>query len=70
MQGLKEIFRAWRNRTTIRKQLSLLLSLAVVTTVGLQVAFTYATLAHAYEKQQIDALSRVLMLERQRLTPM
>ena len=58
MQGLKEIFRAWRNRTTIRKQLSLLLSLAVVTTVGLQVAFTYATLAHAYEKQQIDALSR------------
>lgn len=67
MQGLKEIFRAWRNRTTIRKQLSLLLSLAVVTTVGLQVAFTYATLAHAYEKQQIDALSRVLMLERQRL---
>ena len=67
MRELKETFRAWRNRTSIRKQLSLLIGLAVATAVGLQVVFTYATQAHAYENQQIEALSRVLTLESQRL---
>ncbi|MDD3213689.1 MAG: sensor histidine kinase [Eubacteriales bacterium] len=57
----------WRNRTTIRKQLSIVVGLATALSITLLIGFNYATQANANVRQQIDALSRVLGLENQRL---
>ena len=67
MQRLLKGFQAWRNRTTIRKQLSILVGLAVAISIALLIVFNYVTQAHANVQQQIEALTRVLTLENQRL---
>lgn len=60
--------RDWRNRTTIRKQLSLFVGIAVSTAIALLITFNFITQSRANERQQIDALARVLTLESQRLS--
>lgn len=67
MHRLKTGFQAWRNRTTIRKQLSILAGLAVALSIAMLIVFNYVTQARANVQQQIEALSRVLTLENQRL---
>ena len=67
MQKLKTGFQAWRNRTTIRKQLSIFVGLAVTLTIALLVMFNYLAQTHANVQSQKESLTRVLELENQRL---
>lgn len=67
MEGRGKHFQAWRNRTTIRKQLSLLVGIAVSLTMALLISFHYATQAAANQEQQRATMRRVLQLESRRL---
>ena len=67
MQRLRTGFQTWRNRTTIRKQLSILAGLAVAISIALLIVFNYVTQARSNVQQQIEALSRVLTLENQQV---
>ena len=67
MKNILRKVQAWRNRTTIRKQLSILIGLAVALTIALLIVFNYVTQTRANVQQQIEALTRVLELENRRL---
>jgi two-component system, sensor histidine kinase YesM len=53
----------WRNRTTIRRQLSLVLGLAVSLAMGLIIMFSYFSQADAIYRRQVSTLRRVLAME-------
>ncbi len=63
MKVFKEHFLAWRNRTTIRKQLSLIVGLAVSLTMALIIMFSYFSQANANTQRQVFMLRRVLEME-------
>ena len=67
MQKLMQNVQAWRNRTTIRKQLSLLVGLVVGLAIAMLITFNFISQTRANETQQIGSLARVLALENQRL---
>ncbi len=53
----------WRNRTTIRRQLSLVLGLAVSLAMALIIMFSYISQADAIYRRQVSTLRRVLAME-------
>lgn len=63
MQRYKERVLAWRNRTTIRKQLSLIVGLAVTLLMALLITFSYLSQESANTERQVSMLHRVLDLE-------
>jgi len=58
-----ECIRSWRNRTTIRKQLSLWTGLIVAFVMALLITFNYITQRKANIDQQISTQERLLALE-------
>jgi two-component system, sensor histidine kinase YesM len=63
MQRYKKRVLAWRNRTTIRKQLSLIVGLAVTITMALLITFSFLSQESANTDRQVSMLHRVLDLE-------
>jgi two-component system sensor histidine kinase YesM len=63
MKAFKERFLDWRNRTTIRKQLSLTVGLAVSLTMALLIMFSYFSQVSANTQRQVLMLHRVLEME-------
>lgn len=63
LKAFKKRFLAWRNRTTIMRQLSLVVVLAVSLTVGLIITFSYFSQVSANRERQVSNLHRVLELE-------
>lgn len=63
MQRLQKQMLRWRNRTTIQKQLSLIVALAVTLTMALLIMFNYASHAQTNAERQVSMLRRVLALE-------
>ena len=62
-----EWIRSWRNRTTIRKQLSLWTGLTVALVMALLIFFNYTTQRRANIEQQLSTQERLLALEVTRL---
>jgi len=65
--NLASSIRNWRNGTTIRKQLSLMVAMIVTLTMGLLIVYNYVTQERANTVQQTESLGRVLELENDRL---
>lgn len=65
--NLSTSIRKWRNSTTIRKQLSLMVAVIVTLTMGLLIIYNYATQERANILQQTESLGRLLALENDRL---
>lgn len=63
MRAFKKRFLAWRNRTTIRRQLSLAVGVAVSLTMALLIMFSYFSQAEANTARQVSMLHRVLEME-------
>ena len=61
------LFQAWRNRTRIRTQLSLVVSSAVVALCALLILYSYLTQRSANLHSEATAMKRVLELESQQL---
>ena len=60
-------YRSWRNRTTIRKQLSIIVGLAVSLTMAFLIVFNYLSQANGIRQQQDIALRNVLQSEMENL---
>lgn len=60
-------FRAWRNRTTIHKQLSIVVGLLVALLILCLTLYSYFTQARANTRSQTEFLSRLLTLESEAL---
>ncbi len=60
-------FRAWRNRTAIHKQLSIVVGLLVALLILCLILYSYLTQARANTRSQTEFLSRLLTLESERL---
>lgn len=60
-------YQNWRNRTTIRKQLSLVVGLAVSFIMALLIVFNYISQANATRQQQVTALRNLLQSEMENL---
>ncbi len=60
-------FRRWRNRTTIRTQLSLVVSAAVLLLCALLILYSYLAQQRANTRHERASMERVLELERQQL---
>lgn len=60
-------FKAWRNRTRIRTQLSLVVSAAVVALCALLILYSYLTQRSANLRHEATAMRRVLELESRQL---
>lgn len=67
MKSMRERALLWRNRTTIQKQLSLIVALAVTLAMALLITFNYFTQAHANTDRQVSMMRRVLALENNNL---
>lgn len=67
MKQLKEHALEWRNRTTIQKQLSLIVALAVTLAMALLIMFNYFSQARTNADRQVSMLRRVLVLESRNL---
>lgn len=65
--GIKAYFRIWRNRTTIRRQLSLVVGVVVFVLIIALVLYFYATQAGANLRHESAAIERVLELETRQL---
>lgn len=63
MSSYGKRYRSWRNRTTIRKQLSLIVGLAVSLIMAFLIVFNYLSQASATRQQQVIALRNVLRSE-------
>ena len=63
MQRFKSRVWSWRNRTTIRTQLSLIVGFAVTFTMALLITFNYFSQANANSARQVSMIYRVLELE-------
>ena len=63
MKTLRERVLGWRNRTTIRRQLSLVLGPAVSLAMALIIMFSYISQADAMYRRQVSTLRRVLAME-------
>jgi two-component system, sensor histidine kinase YesM len=63
LKALRERVLIWRNSTTIRKQLSLVLGLTVSLAMALIIMFSYLSQADAIIVRQVSMLRRVLAME-------
>ncbi len=63
MKTLGERVLGWRNRTAIRRQLSLVLGLTVSLAMALIIMFSYISQADAIYRREVSTLRRVLAME-------